>query len=83
MKPSFNDINLLHSMLADCRLPRRREWGAIAVVGWRRSPWSGCIFLFSFRLANRMSGVRRPRNQQKPNHCPTKYLHQYLAEWDV
>ncbi len=82
-KPSFNDINLLRSMLADCHLPRRREWGAIAAAGWRRPPWSGCIFLPSFHLANCMSGVRRPQNQQKPNHCPTKYLHQYLAKWDV
>ncbi len=32
-KPSFNNINLLLSMLADCHLPRRREWGAIVAVG--------------------------------------------------
>ncbi len=82
-KPSFNNISLLRSMLADCHLPWPREWGAIAAMGWRRPPWSGCIILPSFHLANCMSGVRRPRNQQKPNHCPTKYLHQYLAEWDV
>ncbi len=75
IKPSFSDINLLRSMLAHCCLPQRQEWGAIAVVGWRQPPWLGCIFLSSFRLANCMSGVRRPQNQQKPNHCPTKYLH--------
>ncbi len=53
-------------MLADCHLPWRREWGAIAAVGWRRPPWSGCIFLPSFHLANCMSGVCRPWNQQNP-----------------
>ncbi len=82
-KPSLDDTNLLCNMLADCCLPRRREWGTIAAVGWQPPPWLGCIFLPSFHLANCMSGVCRPQNQQKPNHCPTKYLHQYLAEWDI
>ncbi len=50
-KPSFNDINLLRSMLANRHLSPSREWGAIAAVGWRRLPWSGCIFLPSFHLA--------------------------------
>ena len=82
-KPSFNDTNLLCSMLADCHLPWCWEWGTISAVGWRRPPWSWCIFLPSFHLANCMSGVRQPQNQQKPNHCPTKYLRQYLADGDI
>jgi hypothetical protein len=24
-----------------------------------------------------------PHPTQKPNHCPTKYLHQYLADEDI
>jgi len=37
---SFNDTNLLHSMLADCCMLKRREWGFMAAVGRRRPPWS-------------------------------------------
>ena len=29
----FNDVNLFHSMLADCSVPWRREWGHMAAVG--------------------------------------------------
>ncbi len=36
---SFNDTNLLHSMLADCCMLKRREWGFMAAVGRRRPPW--------------------------------------------
>ena len=27
--------------------------------------------------------MRQPQNQQKPTTNPTKYLHQYLADWDI
>ena len=37
-------------------------------MGWQRPPWSGCIFLPSFHLANRASDVCQPQNQQKTNH---------------
>ena len=75
------DLSL--SMLANFVMPQRRDRGAMVAMGRRRPPWSGCNFLPSFRLANRVSEVFQPKNQQKPNHWPTRYLHQYLAEWDV
>jgi hypothetical protein len=79
----FNGTDLSRSMLANFVMPQRRDRGAMAATGRRRPPWSGCIFLPSFCLANRMSEVCQPKNQQKPNHWPTRYLHEYLAEWDV
>ncbi len=30
---SFNDVDLLRSMSADCCMPRRQEWGTMAAVG--------------------------------------------------
>jgi hypothetical protein len=36
----FDNVNLFRSMLADCSVPRRREWGHKAGVGRRRPPWS-------------------------------------------
>ena len=30
---SFNDIDLSHNMLVDCRVWRHREWGAMVAVG--------------------------------------------------
>ncbi len=74
---------LSRSVLANFVMPQRRDRGAIAAMGRRRPPWSGCIFLPCFCLANRMSEVCQPKNQQIPNHWPTRHLHQYLAEWDV
>jgi hypothetical protein len=79
----FKGTDLSRSMLANFFMPQRRDRGAMAAMGRRRPPWSGCNCLPSFRLAIRVSEVCQPKNQQKPNHCPTRYLHQYLAEWDV
>ncbi len=64
----FNGTDLSRSMLANFVMPQRRDRGAMAATGRRRPPWSGCIFLPSFCLANRMSEVCQPKNQQKPNH---------------
>ena len=64
----FKGTDLSHSMLANFVMPQRRDRGAMAAMGRRRPPWSGCIFLPSFHLANRVSEVYQPKNQQKPNH---------------
>jgi hypothetical protein len=64
----FKGTDLLRSMLANFVMPQRRDRGAMAAMGRRRPPWSGCIFLPSFRLANHVSEVCQPKNQQKPNH---------------
>jgi hypothetical protein len=37
------DIDLLHIMLIDCCVRRRRGRGTMAAVGRRRPPWSGCV----------------------------------------
>jgi hypothetical protein len=41
---SFNNVDLLRSMLADCCMPRRQEWGIMAAVGGRRPPWLACVY---------------------------------------
>ncbi len=41
---SFQDVDLLHSMLANCCTPRRQEWGTMAAVGGRWPPWFACVF---------------------------------------
>ncbi len=41
---SFNDADLLRSMLADCCMPRRQEWGTMAAVGGRWPPWLACVY---------------------------------------
>ena len=64
----FKGTDLSCSVLANFVMPQRRDRGAIAAMGRRRPPWSGCIFLPSFRLAHRMSEVCQPKNQQIPNH---------------
>jgi hypothetical protein len=64
----FQDTDLSRSMLANFVMPQRRVRGTMAAMGRRRPPWSGCIFLPSFRLAYRVSEVFQPKNQQKPNH---------------
>ena len=79
----FKGTDLSRSILANFVMPQRRNRGAMAVMGRQRPPWSGCIFLPSFRLANRVSEACQPKYQQKTNHWPTRYLHEYLAEWDV
>jgi hypothetical protein len=40
---SFNNVDLLCSMSADCCMPWRREWGTMAAVGGRRPPWLACV----------------------------------------
>ena len=42
---SFNNVDLFHSMPADCCMPRRWGWGTMTAVGRRRLPWlaSACI----------------------------------------
>jgi hypothetical protein len=37
-KSSFNNVDLLSSMSADCCMPRRQEWGTMAVVGGQWPP---------------------------------------------
>ncbi len=41
---NFNDVDLLRSMLADCCMPRRQEWGTMAAVGGLRPPWLACVY---------------------------------------
>ena len=63
----FKGTDLSRSMLANFVMPQRRDRGAMAAMGRRRPPWSGYIFLPSFRLANHVSEVCQPKNQQKTN----------------
>ncbi len=37
---SFNDVELFHSMFADCCMLKSREWGPMAAKGRRRPPSS-------------------------------------------
>ncbi len=37
---SFNNVELFHSMLADCCMPKSREWGPMVAVGQWQLPWS-------------------------------------------
>jgi hypothetical protein len=64
----FKGTDLSQSMLANFVMPQRRDQGAMAAMGRQRPPWSGCIFLHSFCLANCVSEVCQPKNQQKTNH---------------
>ncbi len=41
---SFNDVDLLRSMSADCYMPWRQEWGTMAAVGGLRPPWLACVY---------------------------------------
>jgi hypothetical protein len=41
---SFNEVDLLRSVLADCCVPRHQEWGAIVAVGGRQPPWLACVY---------------------------------------
>ena len=72
---SFNNLDLLRSMSANCCMPRRRGWGAMAAVGRRRPPWlAGACILPSFsQLYLGTSRVRcpptpYPTNNQPPTH---------------
>ncbi len=41
---SFNNVDLLRSMSADCCMPRRQEWGTMAAMGGQRPPWLACVY---------------------------------------
>jgi hypothetical protein len=41
---SFNNVDLLHSMLADCCMRWRQEWGTMAAMGGWRPPWLACVY---------------------------------------
>ncbi len=46
---SFNNVDLLRSMSADCCMHQRWGWGTMAAVGWWRLPWlAGACILPSF-----------------------------------
>jgi hypothetical protein len=62
----FKGTDFLCSMLANFVMPQRRDRGAMAPMGRRRPPWPGCIFLPSFRLANRVSEVCQPKTNRNP-----------------
>ena len=72
---SFNNVDLLRSMLADCCMPRCWGWGTMVAVGWRWLPWprlaGACIFLAlaSFHLGT--SHVRYPSTPNPTNNQPT------------
>jgi hypothetical protein len=40
---SFNNVDLLCSMLVDCCMPPRQEWGTMAAVGGQQPPWLACV----------------------------------------
>ncbi len=67
---SFNDIDLLRSILANCCMGWCREKGTMAAVEQGRPPWLGYVFLPSFRLANCVSDVPNPKTTQKPTTVP-------------
>jgi hypothetical protein len=41
---SFNNVDLLRSMSADCCMPWHQEWGKMAAMGGRRPPWLACVY---------------------------------------
>jgi hypothetical protein len=41
---SFNNVDLLRSMLADCCVPWRQEWGTMAAVGGRQPQLLACVY---------------------------------------
>ena len=72
---SFNDVDLFCSMLADYCMPRRRGWGTMTAVGWRRPPWLAgaciCLALASSYLGTshvRCPPTPYPTNNQPPIH---------------
>ncbi len=40
---SFNNVDLLRSMMPDCCMPWRQKWGTMAAVGGQRQPWLACV----------------------------------------
>jgi hypothetical protein len=41
---SFNNVDLLCSMSADCCMPQCQEWGTMAALGGLRPPWLACVY---------------------------------------
>jgi hypothetical protein len=39
----FNNVDLLHSMSADCCMPWCQEWGTMVAVGGRQPQWLACV----------------------------------------
>ena len=48
----FNDVNLFPSVLDDCSMSRRREWGHMAAVGRRLPP---CLSASSQSVVTKMA----------------------------
>ncbi len=42
---SFNNADLLRSMLADYCMPRLQEWGTVAAVGGWWLPWLAGVYI--------------------------------------
>ncbi len=63
---SFNDIDLLRSMLANCCMRWCQGEGTMAAIGQWRPSWLGCIFLPSFRPANCYPMSPNSKTTQKP-----------------
>ena len=53
---SFNDVALLHSLLANVSTPRSRGWGTMAAVVRRRPPW---FIVFSRHVLCFVRGLRK------------------------
>ena len=51
----FKGKDLSRSMLANFVMPQCRDRGAMAAMGRRQPPWSGCIFYLAVRLASTSS----------------------------
>ena len=62
---SFNNVDLLRSMSANCCMPRHKGWGTMAAVGRRRPPWLAGAFCLAF-LASFYLGTSRVRCQPTP-----------------
>ncbi len=62
----FKGTDLPRSMLANFFMPHRRDRGAMAAMGRRWPPWSGCICLPSFHLANRVQRSSNPKTNKNP-----------------
>ena len=69
---SFNNVDLLSSISANCCMPRRRGWGAMAAVGRQRPPWLdvACILPSISLLYLGTSCVRCPPTPYPTNNQP-------------
>ncbi len=76
-------MDLSHIVFDDCRMTRRQGGVTIVAVGRWRPPWSGCIFLPSFRLVNCASMPDNSKTNPITNRSPTIYLGQKWSNEDV